>query len=441
MFETNELSEREQEVLRLVATGASNKEIAQELFISTNTVKVHLRNIYSKIGVASRTEAAMYAVNEGIVSTSQEKSSTAISGTTGYDAYGDDDQTPSKIAGSLTQKIIIGFAIFLILIAIGIGSFLIVRSINESNQTQLSSPAEIQKWKLLENMPTPRFGLAIASLNNNIYAIGGQTGGEITGVNECYSIDTDQWSILSTKPTPVSEINAVVIGGKIYVPGGKLPSGDVIDVLEIYDSRIDEWTQGAVIPISLSAYGMTSHEGKAYLFGGWDGEKFQDKVFEYDPQLDTWRELTTMGTPRGYMGVANAGDRIYLMGGYNGEVLSDINEIFLPANIDTQEGLWESALSIPVGISSMGVTSIAEIIYLFGGNRTNESISNALAYFPNDQEWRSIDDPLVVIGELPATVSQGTQIYVLGGNTDEGATSVSQIYQAIYTISFPVIVK
>ena len=50
------LSERELEILRLVAQGKSNKEIASELFISVNTVKVHLAKIFQRLGVASRTD-------------------------------------------------------------------------------------------------------------------------------------------------------------------------------------------------------------------------------------------------------------------------------------------------------------------------------------------------------------------------------------------------
>jgi LuxR family maltose regulon positive regulatory protein len=51
------LSARELEVLRLIAEGLSNQAIAQRLFLSTGTVKVHLRHIYGKLDVNSRTQA------------------------------------------------------------------------------------------------------------------------------------------------------------------------------------------------------------------------------------------------------------------------------------------------------------------------------------------------------------------------------------------------
>lgn len=60
-----ELSAREQEVLAVAARGLKNKEIARELDISPRTVQVHLANIFSKLGVGSRTEATAYAIRCG----------------------------------------------------------------------------------------------------------------------------------------------------------------------------------------------------------------------------------------------------------------------------------------------------------------------------------------------------------------------------------------
>lgn len=62
-----ELTNREMEVLRLIARGMSNGEIANELFISENTVKGHVSNILSKLQLADRTQAAVYAWEQGLV--------------------------------------------------------------------------------------------------------------------------------------------------------------------------------------------------------------------------------------------------------------------------------------------------------------------------------------------------------------------------------------
>lgn len=62
-----QLSEREVEILRLVAAGASNKEIADRLVIAEGTVKNHVTNILSKLGVRDRTQAALKAKEMGLV--------------------------------------------------------------------------------------------------------------------------------------------------------------------------------------------------------------------------------------------------------------------------------------------------------------------------------------------------------------------------------------
>jgi DNA-binding NarL/FixJ family response regulator len=61
------LTDRELEVLKLVATGMNNRDIAKELFISENTVKNHVRNILEKLQLHSRMEAVVYAMREKIL--------------------------------------------------------------------------------------------------------------------------------------------------------------------------------------------------------------------------------------------------------------------------------------------------------------------------------------------------------------------------------------
>jgi NarL family two-component system response regulator LiaR len=62
------LTERELDVLLCIARGFTNQEIANTLFISDRTVRTHVSNIFSKLHLANRTQAALYALREGLTS-------------------------------------------------------------------------------------------------------------------------------------------------------------------------------------------------------------------------------------------------------------------------------------------------------------------------------------------------------------------------------------
>src|SRR2546427_57403 len=61
------LSDREKEIVQLVAQGFRNKEIGEKLFISEQTVKNHLHNIFDKLGVSDRLELALYAIHHRLI--------------------------------------------------------------------------------------------------------------------------------------------------------------------------------------------------------------------------------------------------------------------------------------------------------------------------------------------------------------------------------------
>lgn len=70
----DDLTPREREVLQLVATGATNREIAAALFVSENTVNFHMKHVLAKLHVKNRAEAAAYAVRRGLAGESEGRS-------------------------------------------------------------------------------------------------------------------------------------------------------------------------------------------------------------------------------------------------------------------------------------------------------------------------------------------------------------------------------
>lgn len=451
MPEINELSERELEILRLVATGVSNKEIAQKLYISTNTVKVHLRNIFSKIEVASRTEAAMFAVSNGLVPDVQ---------TAGEDQPGDgsgNQESYTSVRSGLFPAASIQvttaepdrrlfrpiwfFGAILILVAAFFGYQLLSQEqpAVSASPTQINIPTPQARWRELSPMPTARSGLALAAYGFQIFAIGGDMQQGVSNVVERYDTSQGSWQAMAEKPTAVGDVSAAVMSGKIFVPGGKLANGLSTNVLEIYDPQRNAWSKGSPLPAPVSAYALAAFEGRLYLFGGWDGKHYVNTVYAYDPSTDVWTTLPPMPTARAYAGAAASGERIYVLGGRNQDGILNLNESFLP-NYETGSGdAWGNEVPLPEGRYGMGVTSLAGFIYVVGGAAQGKNELSTLVFLPSNGSWSISNDDITQPVVNPGVVTVDAFLYSIGGEYAGKPVANNQTFQALTTIAVPII--
>ncbi len=443
--ENDELSERELEILRLVATGASNKEIGQRLSISTNTVKVHLRNIFTKVGVTSRTEAALYAVRMRMVESAavlQEEEMPASPSPIPMEAG--NVPVAIEIEKELTlpkkrriKRSMLALSVAVLATLLILAGALVRRSLMNVAEAGQPSATAYSRWKEHAALPTARQALAAVAYEEKIYAIGGETNQGVVGLFERYDPASDRWEQLSPKPIPVADIGSAVVGGLIYVPGGRLASGKPTDVLEAYDPAQDRWEKRASLPVPLSAYALVSYEGRIFLFGGWDGGRYLDTVYEYDPSRDLWTVRTPMPTARGFAGTALAAGKLFVIGGYDGKRALAANEIYVPDRDNGQENPWSQGKPLPQGRYAMGMTSVADIIHLLGGEGDPKTQLLSLEYFSHKDEWQPFESPLARPWSRFSLVPLETQLYLIGGRSGDHPIGRNLSYQAIFTVLFP----
>lgn len=433
----NDLSERELDILRLLATGKSNKEIAAQLYISSNTVRVHLRNIFAKIGVVSRTEAAMYAVRVGLVQ--------APIPTIGVLPGPGQDEEKVRSSGArplwlrYPRIMMISISALLIILLTVVIVTLTGRPASSGLPSKpiVAVPTGDSLWRVLAAMPTGRKGMAVTTFENQIYVIGGEAMQGVTGVVECYDPAKNTWIERTPKPLPVSDVNAATVGGVIYVPGGRTSSGEQTDVLEAYDPLQDRWMERAPLPVSISGYALAALEGRVFLFGGTDGHDTLNNVYVYDPSRDNWTKLTSMPTRRAYAGAAVSGERIYVIGGFDGKQAVATNEVFSPI-LDIRSQPWSQAAPMPFSRYPVGATSVADSVYVLGGEGNTSSSLTSIVYLIQTNEWQAFESPPVDLGQNNRLVSLGNYIYIIGGQTASG-TGYTLSYQAVYTVVIPII--
>jgi DNA-binding CsgD family transcriptional regulator len=434
--ENENLTERELEVLQLVATGASNQQIARQLFISVNTVKVHLRNIFAKLEVQSRTEATLYAIKEGWIEGVQLP----------------EEEEAEQASPRFTWQL--GLAILAVsLLVIAVISQVIPRppsnpagseatpSVSEAALTSeavvATVSASVQRWRAWAPLPTPRMGLATIAYEGHVYAIGGESADGVTGAVERYDPETDSWTPLADKPTVVADVAAALIGGEIYVPGGRTLAGSPTAVVEAYNPETETWEARAPLPVALSAYVLAALEGKLYLFGGWDGSVYVDSVYEYDPAQDAWTTKTPMPTARGFAGAAVADGKIFVIGGYDGQDDLAVNEEYVPSQDDGQGDPWTVKSPMPVGRAGCSVAVAVNIIHIIGGGWERE-VADGVKYNVRTDEWETFEVPVSGQWRSLGLAMIDTEIYAIGGwNGDY--MDANQGYTAIFTVILPLL--
>ncbi|MEZ4768032.1 MAG: kelch repeat-containing protein [Caldilineales bacterium] len=288
----NPLSKREQEILTLVARGLTNQEIVRDLVISHNTVKVHLRNIFAKLEVVSRTEAIVKAAQAGWI-----------------DIAGIDEQVEGETAMPVLpaapplarwQRIWFFAAAAVVLLAVlapGVMTRLEAQiPTNDFSDAGRAGPGaaqrvETNRWESLASLSEPRSRLALVTVGDVLFAVGGEGAEGPLATVEVYDPETNGWLPGADLPAPRANIRAAAIDGLVYVPGGTGPAGDVSNDLLVYDPAADLWRTGAALPGPRAGYALAALDGKLYLFGGWDGAAYTDSVLEYDPTNDAWRSF------------------------------------------------------------------------------------------------------------------------------------------------------
>ena len=455
-----ELSDREKEVLQQVLDGAGNKEIAAALDISHNTVKVHLRNIYIKLDVKSRTEATTVALQQGLVT---------LVGVTSASAAAEDEaepaseepvedtavSPPSEPIEPLAEAeplprppfvprhiAVSGLLLFLLVALVFVSYQAFGRTDPPTTSPEPSQEPFLESqiaddWLLSRPLPDARASMAFVSSGLNLYLIGGEVNGTVTNAVSILDTATLTWREGLAKPTAVSQVSGAELFGEIYVPGGMQANGQPTKVVEVYSPANDSWRNAPPLPTAVSGGLVVSDGGFIYIFGGWDGETYHNTAYRYDPAASGWQILPPMPTARAFTAGGLVKGKLYVVGGYDGKrPLTECTYFDPTINFDEDdeiEGRWDSCADTLQPRAGAGATSVFNNLYLFGGGAfTNTPLTYSEVYNPDADQWTVVNTP--PLDETPSWSNLGIanieiNIYAVGGIRGNEASAAMFVYQ------------
>lgn len=426
------LSETEDQILRHVATGATNREIARDRGITEATVKKHLTNINAKLGTSNRTEATHRALELGLVTVARSD---------GVKDASDPSDVTRRLAEELERhrrsaRISRRALVALIIVVVMAGGGYAVASFADGPPKATPVPpagAADVFWVPNKPLPGPRTGLALVTVAGETFAIAGDDGSGPVATTlrypDRFAVD---WTVRRAKPTAVRDVQAVALRGQILVPGGCAADGNAVATVEAYDPALDRWSTLPDLPQPLCAYGLAELDGQVYLFGGRAGEDVataSDVVLSYGAGDATWTVIDQRLPDRrsDLVAVAVDGDEaIHILGGRDVDGGAERSHwIFSPYEANASRR-WDttSAPELPdprAGHSAViGAAPTARIFVAGGGWRERPEPAVIELELVGEPVWRPAGD---VRGRTPwrgaaLTLRERGELLLVGGQAD-----------------------
>ncbi len=432
------LSKRELEVLQEVAKGSSNQEIARELVISINTVRVHLRNIFGKLEVQSRTEATMWAVKEGWITPPQSAAEA--------EAEAEDDEEIMPLPSLGVPRLVRWQRVYLavaVAVALMVFATPLVKPIFSArskdtiplpplNASSSTPPLVSDRWVQQAKMSTPRSQMTLLAWQNTLYLIGGERSSGVTGLVEIFDPVSKSWQEIAGKPTLGKDIQGVIIGEQILVAGGCDNNKQPTDALEIFDLKANTWRSDAQkMPEALCAYAAAAYNDELYVIGGWNGTKYVDSVYVYNPQADEWRKLKQpYPLKTGYAAAISTGNELLVAGGYDGQ--KEFAQVYI---FDGESGQWREGPSLIHPRGGLSLAAAGDNLYAIGGGMDAPPAVNEKLDLKN-MAWQEIATPYQDKWRTYGAAVIGSELFTVGGWLTEYPDTLLS-YQTVYKIFIP----
>lgn len=441
------LSDRELEVLHRLAAGESNKAIADGLSISPLTVKTHLRNIYTKLGVSTRTEAMTVALQQGVLELPGETPAAPASVAPTVAVLETPElppespelllfsngevaaREPARARGSRRPWRTLSLALLaLLLLTAAALAFVQWRDgallSTPTPEPFVEQPIGDTRWLNGRPLPEARAGRAVASVGLDIYLIGGETATGVTGEVRFFDTLEHVWRSAAAKPTPVTATTADELFGELYVPGGLDANGQPTAVVEAYSPSLNAWRRVASLPQPVAGGLAVAEGGFLYLIGGRNEEGPLDTAYVYDPGADSWRPVASLPAARAEPAGGAAIGRIYVVGGSDGATEQASCYAY-----DPPADAWGECPSMLQPRAGAGAAVLLNKLYVIGGARGEEEPGHGEVYDPVSRTWTVLNAPPDVgdWSEMAVTLVE-TRIYALGGRRGTALSDANLIY-------------